>query len=79
VDKWRPHGPDAGHGNTEPTVTPNLSTVPRILRVQLQYDNLSSPNVKIKENNISELYLVFSNLNVSFGLTLIIPCIRYLL
>jgi UDP-glucuronate 4-epimerase len=36
-------------------------------------------NPKIKENNISELYLVFSNLNVSFGLTLIIPCIRYLL
>lgn len=39
VDKWRPHGPDAGHRNTEPAIKPNLSTVPRILRVQLQYDN----------------------------------------
>lgn len=77
MDKWRPHGPDAGHRNTEPAVTPNLSTVPRILRVQLQYDYLISPNVKIEENNISELCLVFSSLNISFGLTLIIPCIRY--
>lgn len=43
MDKWQPHGPDAGHKKTEPEVTPYLSTVPRILRVQLQYDNLISP------------------------------------
>jgi hypothetical protein len=59
VDKWRPRGPDAGHRNTELAVIPNLSTVSRILRVQLQHDNLISPNVKIEENNISKLYLNF--------------------
>jgi hypothetical protein len=53
------HGPDVGHRNTEPAVIPNLSTMSRILRVQLQHDNLISPTVKIEENNISELYLDF--------------------
>ena len=49
MDKRRPHRPDVGHTNTEPAVTPNLSSERRILRVQLQYDHLISPNVKIKK------------------------------
>jgi hypothetical protein len=66
VDKWRPHGPDAGHRNTEFVAIPNLRTVSRILRVQLQHDNLIIHNVKIEENNISELYLDFLNFKYTF-------------
>jgi hypothetical protein len=56
VDKWRLHGPDAGHRSAEPEAKPNQSTLPRILRIHLRYDNIISPNVRMEENDISELY-----------------------